>query len=62
LDIHNYSIEEEISFEKLLETNQVIGFCYPIYGSRVPRIMREFVLKYRSFIKNKSREKNEIGL
>ena len=37
-----YSIEETIDFDKLIVSEEVIGFCYPVYGSRVPRIMREF--------------------
>jgi len=36
------SIEEKLDFEQLISSHEIIGFCYPIYGSRVPRIMREF--------------------
>jgi len=48
-----HSIEENIDFEKLIASNEEIAFCYPIYGSRVPRIMREFTEKNINFIKNK---------
>ena len=48
-----YSIEENIDFTQLLTLNEKIGFCYPIYGSRVPRIMREFAVKYMDFLENK---------
>ena len=46
---HCCSIEEKIDFEQLIFSHETIGFCYPIYGSRVPRIMREFVRKYINF-------------
>ena len=46
MDTKCYSIEENIDFSKLIKSEEVLGFCYPIYGSRVPRIMREFVTKY----------------
>jgi len=48
-----HSIEENINFEQLISSHETIGFCYPIYGSRVPRIMREFVGKYIEFLKDK---------
>jgi len=48
-----HSIEEKIDFDRLITANEVIGFCYPIYGSKVPRIMREFVQKRIEFFKNK---------
>jgi len=53
-----YSIEEKASDKKidfglLMSANETIGFCYPIYGSRVPRIMREFVQKYMEFLKDR---------
>jgi len=47
------SIEENIDFGQLISSHETIGFCYPIYGSRVPRIMREFVGKYLEYLKNK---------
>jgi len=48
-----YSIEESNDFDKLIHLEDVIGFCYPVYMSRVPRIMREFVLKHMSSLKDK---------
>ena len=48
-----YSIEETIDFDKLIVSEEVIGFCYPVYGSRVPRIMREFAKRQMESIKGK---------
>ena len=48
-----YSIEEDIDFEALIEKNDVIGFCYPVYASRVPRIMRNFVDTFMDKLKGK---------
>jgi ferredoxin len=49
----SYSIEDKIDFGQLIVSEEIIGFCYPIYGSRIPRIMREFVKKYMEALKNK---------
>ena len=48
-----HSIEENADFTALLASEEVIGFCYPIYGSRVPRIMREFVSVHTDSLKAK---------
>jgi len=48
-----HSIEEKTDFAQMISSHDVIGFCYPVYGSRVPRIMREFVGKYIQCFKNK---------
>lgn len=48
-----YSIEENIDFKNEIEKHDTIAFCYPIYGSCVPRIMREFVIKYLEELKDK---------
>lgn len=48
-----YSIEEKIDFSKMIDAYDTIAFCYPIYGSCVPRIMREFVSKYLTELENK---------
>ena len=40
-----HSIEEDIDFNSLIRSANTMAFCYPIYGSCVPRIMREFVQK-----------------
>ena len=47
------SIEEDTDFTAEIKTNDTIAFCYPVYGSRVPRIMREFVAKYMSDLSGK---------
>jgi ferredoxin len=48
-----HSIEDKIDFEDLTALEETIGFCYPVYGSRVPRIMREFAKKHMESLKNK---------
>jgi ferredoxin len=48
-----YSIEENLDFETLLNLHETIAFSYPIYFSRVPRILREFVAEYIDLFKNK---------
>ena len=40
------SIETDVDFVSEINLHDTIAFCYPIYGSRVPRIMREFVEKH----------------
>ena len=37
-----FSIEAGIDFAAVIKAHGTIAFCYPIYNSRVPRIMREF--------------------
>ena len=48
-----YSIEEETDFAQLIDSEKIIGFCYPVYGSRVPRLMREFAKKHMELLKGK---------
>lgn len=49
-----HSIEDDaVNFNALIESNEDIGFCYPVYFSRVPRIMREFAIKHIEQLKNK---------
>ena len=36
------SIEADTDFAAEIKAHETITFCYPIYNSRVPRIMREF--------------------
>ena len=48
-----HSIEEDIDFEALIEASEVIGFCYPIYASRVPRIMRNFAVRHMDQLEGK---------
>ena len=40
------SIEESADFPALMLAHDTIVICYPIYGSRVPLIMREFVAEH----------------
>ena len=47
------SIEDNVDFDKLTASEEIIGFCYPVYGSRVPRIMREFIKMRIELFKNK---------
>ncbi len=43
IDADCHSIEEKTDFDALISAHDTIGFCYPVYGSYVPRPMREFV-------------------
>ena len=47
------SIEDNTNFSRLINSEEVIAFCYPVYSSRVPRIMRDFALKYKDFLEGK---------
>lgn len=53
MHIKAYSIEENLEFGKLFEKEETIAVCYPIYASCVPRIMREFVEKYKIYFETK---------
>ena len=53
MDVECISIEADMDFTSILKAHDTIAFCYPIYGSRVPRIMREFVAKHMSDITGK---------
>lgn len=48
-----HSIEEKADFARLLAETDTVAVCYPIYGSCVPRIMREFVKKYEAELQKK---------
>ena len=48
-----YSIEDDADFAALLEAASVVAVCYPIYGSCVPRIMRDFVAKHKAQFEEK---------
>jgi len=48
-----YSIEENTDFTNLIISEDVICFCYPVYGSRVPRLMREFAIQHMELLRNK---------
>jgi len=47
------SIEENADFASEIESNDTVTICYPIYFSRVPLIMREFVARYMTQLKGK---------
>ena len=49
-----HSIEKNIDFAALIAANETIGFCYPVYASRAPRIMRNFVAEHLDKLKNKN--------
>ncbi|MCL2805911.1 MAG: EFR1 family ferrodoxin [Treponema sp.] len=53
MKIECYSIEEKTDFDILIASHEEICFCYPVYGSRVPRIMREFAGRHIERLKNK---------
>ena len=48
-----YSIEDGVDFDEIIRAHDTVAFCYPIYGSRVPLIMREFVANYIPCFKGK---------
>ena len=48
------SIEKTMDFSKEIKAHDTIAFCYPIYGSRVPRNIREFVVKHMSELTGKN--------
>lgn len=48
-----HSIEEDIDFASLLGAHDTVAVCYPIYGSCVPRIMRDFMEKYHAILAEK---------
>jgi len=53
MDAKCLSIEDDVNFTDEIKTHDIIAFSYPIYASRVPRIMREFVTKYMSELSGK---------
>ncbi|MCL2696880.1 MAG: EFR1 family ferrodoxin [Oscillospiraceae bacterium] len=48
-----HSIEEELDFKTLIKSAQTIAFCYPVYFSRVPRVMRGFAQRYMELLKDR---------
>ncbi len=48
-----FSIEENIDFENYISKTKIVVFAYPIYGSCVPLIMRNFVYKYKEKLNGK---------
>ena len=45
-----HSIEEDMDFAALLAAHGTVAVCYPIYGSCVPRIMREFAAEHSTVL------------
>lgn len=48
-----HSIEEDVDFAALMSAHGTVAVCYPIYGSCVPRIMREFAAKHSAILAEK---------
>ncbi|MCL2619761.1 MAG: EFR1 family ferrodoxin [Defluviitaleaceae bacterium] len=48
-----HSIEENQDFTALMAGYDTIAFCYPVYGSRVPRPMRDFMKKHQKSLRGK---------
>lgn len=48
-----HSIEENLNYPALLAAHNTIAVVYPIYGSRVPLIMREFAQRHREHFAGK---------
>ncbi|MCL1882818.1 MAG: EFR1 family ferrodoxin [Defluviitaleaceae bacterium] len=48
-----FSIEDDINFSAEIKAHSTIAFCYPVYGSRVPRIMRIFAHKHMTELRGK---------
>jgi ferredoxin len=53
MNAHCLSIESAADFTNEIKSRNIIAFCYPIYGSRVPRIMREFTARHMSDLSGK---------
>ncbi len=47
------SVEEKADFDALITAHETVGFCYPVYGSYVPRPMREFVAAHAGALAGK---------
>ena len=47
------SIEADFAFDAAIATADLIAVCYPIYGSRVPLIMRRFVNRHMEAFRGK---------
>ncbi|MCL2054184.1 MAG: EFR1 family ferrodoxin [Oscillospiraceae bacterium] len=48
-----YSIEDKVDFEELINSAATVGFCYPVYGSRPPRNIREFAIEHKNLLNGK---------
>jgi ferredoxin len=47
------SIEDGADFGSAIRASDTVAFCYPIYGSRVPLIMREFAAQFADALRGK---------
>ena len=47
------SIEGNADFGRLIQKADTVAFVYPIYVSRMPRILREFIIAYRAALHGK---------
>jgi len=47
------SIEDDAELAAQIKAHDTIAFCYPIYGSRVPMIMREFAARHMDALAGK---------
>ena len=48
-----YSIEDSADFISLIDATDTVAFCYPVYGSCVPRMMREFAALHAEALQHK---------
>lgn len=53
MDVPCYSIEENLDFKTVLGNSEIVVFCYPIYGSCVPRLLREFAASCQNYLQGK---------
>jgi len=53
MDAKCLSIEANADFSASIQAQDIIAFCYPIYGSRPPRNMREFAARYADALSGK---------
>ena len=49
-----HSIEHNVNFSQMIQSNDTIVFAYPIYESMMPHIMQEFVQEHRSILHDKT--------
>jgi len=54
MDAACHSIEHDIDFASLIAESDTTAFVYPVYMSRVPRILREFVVRHMDALRGKN--------
>lgn len=47
------SITKDVDYKSIINSNDFIFFCYPVYGSTAPTIMEDFVYKYKELLVGK---------